>query len=66
MNLLLAVVILAGAVAVAIGAMWVDLPDELAAALEAALGPREDRDPQARLFRDSGSDALRTVDHEGV
>jgi len=26
----------------------------------AALGPREDRDPDARLFADSGSDALRT------
>ena len=31
-------------------ALWVDLPDEFADALEASLGPREDRDPTARLF----------------
>ena len=30
------------------------------AALERQLGPREDRDPQARLFAGSGADALRT------
>ena len=41
-------------------ALWVELPDELAVALELELGPREDRDPAARLFRGSGADALRT------
>jgi integrase len=41
-------------------ALWVDLPDVLADALEEALGPREDRDPTARLFSGSGADALRT------
>jgi hypothetical protein len=28
--------------------------------LEETLGPREDRDPEARLFAGSGADALRT------
>ena len=32
----------------------------LADALEAQLGPREDRDPEARLFAGCGADALRT------
>jgi integrase len=32
----------------------------LADALEASLGPREDRDPNVRLFAASGADALRT------
>jgi integrase len=41
-------------------ALWVELPDALADAIEAALPPREDRDPEVRLFGDSGSDALRT------
>ena len=41
-------------------ALWVDLPDVLAEAIEATLPPREERDPGARLFADSGSDALRT------
>ena len=41
-------------------ALWVDLPDVLADALEAQLGPREDRDVEARLFAGSGADALRT------
>jgi integrase len=41
-------------------ALWVELPEPLAEALEALLGPREDRDPEARLFTDSGADALRT------
>jgi integrase len=41
-------------------ALWVDLPDQLADALEAALPPREDRDPAAKLFAGSGADALRT------
>jgi integrase len=33
----------------------------LADALEATLPPCEDRDPAARLFSDSGADALRTA-----
>ena len=41
-------------------ALWVELPDVLADAIEAELGPREDRDPEARLFGASGADALRT------
>lgn len=41
-------------------ALWVELPDVLADALEASLPPREDRDPDARLFAASGADALRT------
>ena len=41
-------------------ALWVELHPDLAEALSAALGPREDRDPDARLFAASGSDALRT------
>jgi integrase len=42
-------------------ALWIDLPDVLADELERRLGPREDRDPEARLFADSGADALRTA-----
>jgi integrase len=41
-------------------ALWIELHPVLAEALEARLGPREDRDPQARLFAESGADALRT------
>jgi integrase len=41
-------------------ALWVDLPDVLAEAIEATLPPREDRNPEARLFASSGADALRT------
>ena len=41
-------------------ALWVELHPALADRLEAALGPREDRDPPARLFAGSGADALRT------
>ena len=41
-------------------ALWIDLPDVLADTLERTLGPREDRNPDARLFASSGSDALRT------
>jgi integrase len=41
-------------------ALWVELHPVLADALEARLGPREDRNPDARLFADSGADALRT------
>ena len=43
--------------------VWVDLPPVLADAIEANLGPREDRDPEARLsalFAESQSAALRT------
>jgi integrase len=42
-------------------ALWVELPDVLAAAIEAGLPPREDRDLDARLFAGSGADALRTA-----
>jgi integrase len=41
-------------------ALWVELHPALAEALEARLGPREDRDTEARLFAGSGADALRT------
>jgi integrase len=41
-------------------ALWVELPDVLADALERQLGPREDRNPNSCLFTGSGSDALRT------
>jgi integrase len=42
--------------------LWIDLPDELAAAIQRAIGPREDRDPAARLFAEvDSSDALRTA-----
>lgn len=41
-------------------ALWVELHPALADALEAQLGPREDRDPNAHLFAESGADALRT------
>jgi integrase len=41
--------------------LWVDLHPVLADALEATLPPREDRDLDARLFAESGSDALRTA-----
>jgi integrase len=40
--------------------LWVELHPVLADALEARLGPREECDPQARLFAGSGADALRT------
>lgn len=38
-----------------------ELHPDLAAALETHLGPREDRNPDARLFAGSGADALRTA-----
>jgi integrase len=41
-------------------ALWVDLPDVLADAIERTLPPREDRDLGARLFASSGADAIRT------
>jgi integrase len=42
-------------------ALWIDLPDVLADAIEANLPHRRFRDPEARLFADSGADALRTA-----
>ena len=41
-------------------ALWVDLPDVLAEAIERTLLPREDRDLGTRLFAESGADAIRT------
>jgi integrase len=41
--------------------LWIDLHPALADAIEAQLPPREDRDLDARLFAESGSDALRTA-----
>lgn len=41
-------------------ALWVELPAVLADEVERVIGPREDRDPNARLFAESGADALRT------
>jgi integrase len=41
-------------------ALWVELPPVLAEAIEATLPHRRFRDPEARLFADSGADALRT------
>jgi integrase len=42
-------------------ALWIELHPDLADAVEATLGPREDRDPEARLFASSGADRLRTA-----
>jgi integrase len=42
-------------------ALWVELHPILAEALEASLPPREDRDPDARLFPGCDADALRTA-----
>jgi integrase len=42
-------------------ALWVELPSVLAEAIEATLPHRRFRDPEARLFADSGADALRTA-----
>ena len=42
-------------------ALWVELPDVLADALEATLPPREDRDGAARLFPGVSADRLRTA-----
>lgn len=41
-------------------ALWIDLHPTLADALEERLGPRKDRNLEARLFAGSGADALRT------
>ncbi len=42
-------------------ALWVDLPDGLAEAIESTLPPREDRDPEAPLFAGVGADRLRVA-----
>jgi integrase len=42
-------------------ALWIELPDVLAEAIEATLSPREDRNLEARLFADVGADRLRTA-----
>jgi integrase len=42
-------------------ALWVELPGRLAEAIEAAIGPRDDRELEAPLFAESGADALRTA-----
>lgn len=42
-------------------ALWVELHPALAEAIEATLPHRRFRDPEARLFADSGADALRTA-----
>lgn len=42
-------------------ALWVELPDVLANALEASLAPREDRDGAGRLFPGVSADRLRTA-----
>lgn len=42
-------------------ALWVDLPDVLADAIEATLPPREDRDLEAPLFPGATADRLRTA-----
>ena len=41
--------------------VWIELPPELAEAIERTLPHRRFRDPEARLFADSGADALRTA-----
>jgi integrase len=42
-------------------ALWVELPDVLAEAIEARIPPREDRDAAALLFPDVGADRLRVA-----
>jgi integrase len=42
-------------------ALWVDLPDVLAEAIQSTLPPREDRDTEAPLFADVTADRLRTA-----
>jgi integrase len=42
-------------------ALWVELPDVLAEAIEATLPPREDRDSEAHLFAGVGADRLRVA-----
>ena len=47
-------------------ALWVELPDVLADALEATLPPREDRDPDAPLFPGVDRRPAANGDREGV
>jgi len=42
-------------------ALWVELPDVLAEAIEVSLPPREDRDPTTPLFPRVTADSLRTA-----
>lgn len=42
-------------------ALWIDLHPVLADAIEATLPHRRFRDPEARLFAESGADAIRTA-----
>jgi integrase len=42
-------------------ALWVELPDVLADAIEATMPPREDRNPDAQLFPGVTADRLRTA-----
>jgi integrase len=42
-------------------ALWVELPDVLAEAIEARIGPRDDRDLEAALFPTVGANRLRTA-----
>jgi integrase len=42
-------------------ALWVEIPDVLAEAIEATIPPREDRDLEAQLFAGVGADKLRTA-----
>jgi integrase len=42
-------------------ALWIELHPVIADAVEESIGPREDRDPDARLFASSGADTLRTA-----
>lgn len=42
-------------------ALWVELPDVLADAIEGTLPPRDDREPDAPLFPDVSADRLRTA-----
>jgi integrase len=42
-------------------ALWVELPQALSDALEASIGPREDRDPANRMFQGATADRLRTA-----
>jgi integrase len=41
--------------------VWVELHPDLDAAIKATLPPREDRDPQAKLFGESNQNSLRTA-----
>jgi hypothetical protein len=42
-------------------ALWVELPEALAVAIEATLPPRDDRDAAAPLFPSVSADRLRTA-----